>query len=92
MCFILIINSMDFYLQVRVWETDKDVSQANDTEVLIGHSLETTITNLTPGKTYYLRVLAYSQVIFFSDNVVQICNIFKENIFVLYVHLYKYLF
>ena len=48
--------------KVRVWETDKDVSQANDTEVLIGHRLETTITNLTPGKTYYLRVLAYSQV------------------------------
>jgi len=47
--------------KVRVWETDKDVSQANDTEVLIGHRLETTITNLTPGKTYYLRVLAYSQ-------------------------------
>merc|ERR1712088_996159 len=36
--------------KVRVWETDKDVSQANDTTVLIGHRLETTITNLTPGK------------------------------------------
>merc|ERR1712038_1525483 len=42
--------------KVRYWESDKDVSQANDTEVLIGHRLETTITNLTPGKSYYLRV------------------------------------
>ena len=66
MCFVPNDNSMDIYFQVRVWETDKDVSQANDTEVLIGHSLETTITNLTPGKTYYLRVLAYSQVVIIS--------------------------
>ena len=60
--------------KVRVWETDKDVSQANDTEVLIGHRLETTITNLTPGKTYYLRVLAYSQVnwsqLYFDNHII----------------------
>jgi hypothetical protein len=47
--------------------------------VLIGHSLETTITNLTPGKTYYLRVLAYSQVMIFPTDIVQILNILKAN-------------
>ncbi len=46
---------------VRYWESDKDVSQANDTVVYIGNRLETTINDLTPGKTYYLRVLAFSQ-------------------------------
>ena len=60
--FVVFLKYLLGLFQVRVWETDKDVSQANDTEVLIGHRLETTITNLTPGKTYYLRVLAYSQV------------------------------
>jgi hypothetical protein len=46
---------------VRYWESDKDISVANNTVVYIGNRLETTISDLTPGKTYYLRVLAFSQ-------------------------------
>lgn len=46
---------------VRYWESDKDISVANNTAVYIGNRLETTISDLTPGKTYYLRVLAFSQ-------------------------------
>ena len=40
------------------------MSQANDTTVYIGSydfKLEATISDLSPGKTYYLRVLAFSQ-------------------------------
>merc|ERR1712228_806167 len=47
--------------KVRYWESDKDISVANDTIVYIGNRLETTIEDLTPRKTYYLRVLAFSQ-------------------------------
>ena len=47
--------------KVRYWESDQDVTKANDTIVLIGNSLEATIDTLTPGKSYYLRVLAFSQ-------------------------------
>ena len=47
--------------KVRYWESDQDVSRANDTIVYIGNNLETTIDTLTPGKTYFLRVLAFSQ-------------------------------
>ena len=47
--------------KVRVWENDKDVSEANDTVVYIGNRLEAIIDDLTPGKTYFLRVLAFSQ-------------------------------
>jgi len=50
--------------KIRVWESDKDISQANDTTVYIGtysFKLEATITDLSPGKTYFLRVLAFSQ-------------------------------
>ena len=47
--------------KVRVWESDKDISVANDTVIYIGNRLETFIDNLTPGKTYFLRVLAFSQ-------------------------------
>ena len=47
--------------KVRVWESDRDISEANDTTVYIGNKLEATINDLTPGKTYYLRVLAFSQ-------------------------------
>ena len=50
--------------KIRYWESDKDVSQANDTTVYIGSydfKLEATISDLSPGKTYYLRVLAFSQ-------------------------------
>lgn len=48
------------YLQVRVWEIDQDMSTANDTIVPVEHNLEAYVNNLTPGKTYNLRVLAYS--------------------------------
>ena len=47
--------------KVRYWESDKDISVANDTIVYIGNRLETTIEDLSPGKTYFLRVLAFSQ-------------------------------
>ena len=47
--------------KVRVWESDKDISQANDTVVYIGNRLEAIIDDLAPGKTYFLRVLAFSQ-------------------------------
>lgn len=45
---------------MRVWETDQDMSTANDTLVLVEHKLEAYVTNLAPGKTYHMRVLAYS--------------------------------
>ena len=47
--------------RVRVWESDKDISLANDTVIYIGNKLEATISDLTPGKSYFLRVLAFSQ-------------------------------
>merc|ERR1711878_104910 len=50
--------------KIRYWESDKDVSQANSTDVYIGSydfKLEATISDLSPGKTYFLRVLAFSQ-------------------------------
>lgn len=43
-----------------MWEIDQDMSTANDTIVPVEHNLEAYVTNLTPGKTYNLRVLAYS--------------------------------
>ncbi|XP_041970407.1 contactin [Aricia agestis] len=46
--------------KVRVWEIDQDMSTANDTVIPVEHKLEAYVTNLTPGKTYNLRVLAYS--------------------------------
>ncbi|CAH0729236.1 unnamed protein product, partial [Brenthis ino] len=46
--------------KVRVWEIDQDMSTANDTLVPVEHKLEAYVTNLTPGKSYNLRVLAYS--------------------------------
>lgn len=36
------------------------MSTANDTIVPVGRELEATVNNLSPGKTYNLRVLAYS--------------------------------
>merc|ERR1712038_1532239 len=50
--------------KIRYWESDKDVSEANSTDVYIGSydfKLEATISDLSPGKTYFLRVLAFSQ-------------------------------
>lgn len=46
--------------QVRVWDIDQDMSTANDTIIPVEHKLEAYVTKLTPGKTYNLRVLAYS--------------------------------
>lgn len=46
--------------KVRVWESDQDMSRANDTTVLIGNTLEAYVTGLTPGKAYRSRVLAFS--------------------------------
>ncbi|XP_026492779.2 contactin [Vanessa tameamea] len=46
--------------KVRVWEIDQDMSTANDTLIPVEHKLEAYVTNLTPGKSYNLRVLAYS--------------------------------
>ncbi|KAK6620391.1 hypothetical protein RUM44_006792 [Polyplax serrata] len=46
--------------KVRIWEVDQDMAQANDTIVPVGSTLESYIDNLTPGKQYHLRVLAFS--------------------------------
>ncbi|XP_037963096.2 contactin [Plutella xylostella] len=46
--------------KVRVWEIDQDMSTANDTLVPVDRKLEAYVTSLTPGKTYRLRVLGYS--------------------------------
>lgn len=45
---------------MRVWEIDQDMSTANDTLVPVEHKLEAYVNSLTPGKSYNLRVLAYS--------------------------------
>ncbi|XP_027207013.1 contactin [Penaeus vannamei] len=47
--------------KIKVWEADQDFTKANDTYVYIGSPLEAYINELTPGKTYKLRVLAYSR-------------------------------
>lgn len=36
--------------KIRIWETDQDMTTANDTVVPIGQKLEKIIDNLTPGK------------------------------------------
>lgn len=36
--------------KIRIWETDQDMTTANDTVVPIGNKLEKYIDNLTPGK------------------------------------------
>ncbi|XP_055857806.1 contactin [Episyrphus balteatus] len=46
--------------KVRVWESDQDMITANDTVIPIGETLEAYITNLTPGQSYKMRVLAFS--------------------------------
>lgn len=46
--------------KVRVWESDQDMSTANDTIVNIGNKLECYVDTLTPGKAYKMRVLAFS--------------------------------
>ncbi|KAG0716945.1 Contactin [Chionoecetes opilio] len=47
--------------KVKVWEADQDFTTANDTFVFIGSALEAYISSLSPGKSYMLRVLAYSR-------------------------------
>lgn len=47
-------------LQIRIWEDEQDISTANDTLIPVGTKLEAYITNLSPGKRYKMRVLAYS--------------------------------
>ncbi|XP_050293568.1 contactin isoform X2 [Anthonomus grandis grandis] len=46
--------------KIRIWDFDQDLSTANDTIVPFGGHLEGYVTNLTPGKTYRMRILAYS--------------------------------
>lgn len=46
--------------KVRVWEVDQDMSTANDTVIGVGNKLEAYVTNLSPGKAYHMRVLAFS--------------------------------
>jgi len=53
-------NCIYIYIKVRVWEVDQDMSTANDTIVPLGSSLEAYIHNLSPGKVYHMRVLAFS--------------------------------
>lgn len=47
-------------MQIRTWEFDQDLSTANDTIIAFGGHLEGYVNNLSPGKTYRMRVLAYS--------------------------------
>ncbi|XP_011135668.2 contactin [Harpegnathos saltator] len=46
--------------KIRVWDRDRDMSTANDTIIPGGSKLEADIKNLSPGKGYNLRVLAFS--------------------------------
>ncbi|XP_066248303.1 contactin [Euwallacea similis] len=46
--------------KIRIWEFDQDLSTANDTIVPFGGHLEGYVNGLSPGKTYRMRVLAYS--------------------------------
>lgn len=46
--------------KVRAWESDQDMSRANDSIIYIGNKLECYVNNLTPGKAYKMRVLAFS--------------------------------
>lgn len=46
--------------KIRIWESDQDISTANDTIIPLGDKLQAYIDNLAPGKMYKMRVLAYS--------------------------------
>lgn len=46
--------------KIRVWELGQDMSEARDTLVPLGIELRARVTDLEPGQTYFLRVLAYS--------------------------------
>lgn len=43
-----------------MWDVDQDMSMANDTIIPVGVKLEAYVNNLSPGKTYHMRVLASS--------------------------------
>ncbi|KAH0545705.1 contactin [Cotesia glomerata] len=47
--------------KIRVWEVDQDMSTANDTIITAGSKLEAYVRNLSPGKTYNLRILGFSK-------------------------------
>jgi hypothetical protein len=48
--------------KVRYWQTDQPMASAKEAyKYLDGQDLEAIIPGLTPGKTYKLRVLAYSK-------------------------------
>ncbi|KAK7072713.1 Contactin-3, partial [Halocaridina rubra] len=47
--------------KIKIWEADQDFTKANESYVYIGSPLEAYIYELTPGKTYKLRVLGYSR-------------------------------
>lgn len=48
------------FFKIRVWESEQDLTTAVDTIIPFGGKLEGYVDNLSPGKTYKLRVLAYS--------------------------------
>ena len=54
------LKTVFFSFKVRVWEKDRDMSSANDTIIAVGQKLEAYVTNLSPGKSYHMRVLAFS--------------------------------
>lgn len=43
-----------------MWEKDQHMSTGNDTVISVGSELETYVSNLSPGKSYHMRVLAFS--------------------------------
>ncbi|KAA0195696.1 hypothetical protein HAZT_HAZT002034 [Hyalella azteca] len=47
--------------KVKVWESDQDFTKANETFLPIGNELQVYISDLTPGKTYKLRVMGFSR-------------------------------
>ncbi|XP_076057553.1 contactin isoform X2 [Oratosquilla oratoria] len=47
--------------KIKIWESDQDFAKANETVVRIGSELEAYIHDLTPGKRYKLRVMAFSR-------------------------------
>ena len=51
---------LPYFFKIRVWEFDQDISTANDTIKSFGGKLEAYVDKLQPGKTYRMRVLAFS--------------------------------
>lgn len=46
--------------KIRIWEAEQDMSTAKDTIIPGGSKLEADVSGLNPGKTYKMRVLAFS--------------------------------